>query len=237
MRTKTQIQFQPVRKNKPMNDFRGKVVLITGAGLGIGRTLAEAFAAQGAIVVANDLTPINLDKTIHLIQASGGKTLAYVADIASKLALQSMLNEIIDQFGRIDILIQAADVDPSDSIMEMDEWDWRRTLDINLTGPFLLIQSVGRIMREQGGGTMINMITLNEKSLASNASKKGLIALTRSVAAEFRAHNIQINAVIFGKVDGQCNPELSEDPAELVLHLCNPESAGITGQAYSARSE
>jgi NAD(P)-dependent dehydrogenase (short-subunit alcohol dehydrogenase family) len=215
-----------------VNELNDKVVLITGAGLGFGRDLAEAFAAQGAIVAAIDLTPINLDETVHRIRSSGGVAQAYVADIASKLALQTVLNEIVDQYGRIDILIQTAGVDPSDQILEIDEWDWRRTLDINLTGPFLLLQSVGRIMREQGGGIIVNVITFDEQRHVAIASKTGLIALTRSAAAEFETYNIQINALVSGDVELQHNPTMPEDPIELVLYLCSSAAAKIHEQVF-----
>jgi len=214
-----------------MADFADKVVLITGAGLGLGRQLAEAFASKGAMVAANDLTPINLDETVARIESSGGKALAYVADIASKLALQTMLNEIVDQFGRIDILIQAASVNPFDPILTMDEWDWRRTVDINLTGPFLLMQSVGRVMRSQGEGIIINVISMDERSSAAIAGKTGLMGLTRSAASEFGAYNIKINAVCSGISDAKNIAVLPKNPVELVQYLCSNATMDFQGQS------
>lgn len=213
-----------------MADFADKVVLVTGAGLGIGRQLAEAFSSQGATVAANDLTPINLDETLAQIKSSGGKAQAYVADIASKLALQTMLNEIIDQHGPIDILIQAASVDPADSILEMDEWDWRRTVDVNLTGPFLLMQSVGRLMMAQGGGTIVNIITIDERSSAATAAKTGLIGLTQAAAAEFGAYNIKINAVCSGAPAAEKFANFPENLIALVQYLCSDAADDIQGQ-------
>ena len=213
-----------------MLDYKDKVVLITGAGLGIGRELAESFAAQGAIVAANDLTPINLDETIRHIKSSGGEAQAYVADIASKLALQTMINEIIDQHGRIDILIQSASIDPPDPIVEIDEWDWRRTLDVNLTGPFLLMQSVGRLMVAQGGGTIVNLISIDEKSSAATAAKTGLIGLTRAAAAEFGAYNIKINAVCSGTPEAEKFANMPENLVALVQYLCSDAASDIQGQ-------
>ncbi len=218
-----------------MDDLTDKVVLITGAGLGIGSQLAEALAAQGAIIAANDLTPINLDETIHRIQSSGGKAQSYIADIASKLALQTMLNEIADQFGRVDILIQTANINPTDPILEMDEWDWRRTVDVNLTAPFLMMQSIGRIMREQGGGVIINVISVNEKSSTAVASKNGLIGLTRAAAAEFGTYKIRINAVCSGMSAAPQIKELPENPVELVTFLCGSESTEFHGQVLQAK--
>ncbi len=218
-----------------MCEYKEKVVLITGAGLGIGRQLAEAFAALGAIVAANDLTPINLDGTISQIQVAGGQAQAYVADIASKLALQTMLNEIIDQYGRIDILIQTAIVDPPDPIFEMDEWDWRRTLDINLTGPFLLMQTVGRLMREQGGGVIVNLISMDKKSSAAVAGKSGLIGLTRAAATEFEQFGIRINAVCSGVPEAVQIVGVPESPVDLVIFLCGSQATEFQGQTLQSR--
>lgn len=218
-----------------MGAYQEKVVLITGAGLGIGRQLAEAFAALGAVVAANDLTPINLDGTITQIQAAGGHAQAYIADIASKLALQTMLNEIIDQYGRIDILIQTAIVEPPEPILEMDEWDWRRTLDTNLTGPFLLMQSAGRVMREQGGGVIVNLISMDKKSTASVAGKSGLIGLTRAAAPEFEQFGIRINAVCSGIPEAVQIIGVPDDPVDLVIFLCSPQAAELHGQALQSR--
>jgi 3-oxoacyl-[acyl-carrier protein] reductase len=213
-----------------MSDFTEKVVLITGAGDGIGRELALAFAEQGAIVAANALTPVNLDETIAQVRASGGQVQGFVADIASKLALQTMINEIIDQYGRLDFLIQAASVEPRDPLLEMDEWDWRRTLDSNLTGPFLLMQSAGRVMRAQGGGVIINLVCLDEKSSAAASGKMGLLALTQAAATEFGAYNIRVNAVSCGVPEADLLVGFPEDPVELILFLCSGDSSDVNGK-------
>jgi len=215
-----------------MDDFVGKVVLITGAGLGIGRQLAISFASQGGTVIANDLTPINLDETINRIHVDGGIAQAYVADIASKLGLQTMLNEITDQHGRIDVLVQTTSAEPLDPLLEIDEWDWRRTLDLNLTGPFLLMQSVGRIMREQGGGVIINVISVDEKSSAATAGKTGLIGLTQAAAAEFGAYNIKIKAVCSGVSGAEKIAGSAENPVALVQFLSSDAADDIQGHIF-----
>ena len=213
-----------------MGELTGKVVLITGADKGIGRALVAAFAEQGAIVVANALTPVNLDESIAPVQARGGQAQAYVADIASKLALQTMLNEIMDQYGCLDILVQTAGVEPTDPFLELDEWDWRRTLNTNLTGPFLLMQSAGRIMREQGGGVMINLVDADQETRAAAFGKAGLLALTRAAASEFGAHHIRVIAINNGAPDGEQLAGFPTDPVDLVLILCSQETSDVYGK-------
>jgi NAD(P)-dependent dehydrogenase (short-subunit alcohol dehydrogenase family) len=141
-----------------MTDFKGKVVLITGAGKGSGRKLAEAFAKHGATVAANDISPINVEEAVEEIRAQGGDARAYVDDIAKKVGAQALVKQVEDDLGRIDILINHASVEPHFSLLDMDEWDWHRVLDVNLTGAFLVTQSVGRMMREQGGGVIVNLL-------------------------------------------------------------------------------
>jgi len=179
-----------------MGDFTSKVVLITSAGKGSGRAVAEAFAAQGAIVAAADVTPVNLDETVARIRTAGGQVKAYIADIAKKLPIQGLLNQVLDDFGRLDILVNCAEVEPQKTVLEMDEWDWVRTLDVNLTGAFLLTQSAGRIMKEQGGGVIVHIggrARGPDRRAAYFASKAGLEAMVRTAAEELSAFGIRVH--------------------------------------------
>lgn len=176
-------------------EFAGKVVLVTGAGKGRGRAVAEAFAARGALVAANDITPVNLDETAARIRAAGGHVGAYVADVAKKLPIQGLLNQILDDFGRLDLLIHCAEVEPRKSLLEMDEWDWTRALDVNLTGAFLLAQSAARIMKEKGGGVIVlagRKADGPARRAAYLVSKAGLEALARAAAEEFGAFGVRV---------------------------------------------
>lgn len=183
-----------------MSELRGKVALITGAGRGSGAALAEAFAVEGVIVAANDITPVNVDEVVARIKAAGGQAEAYIHDISRKAAVQAMLKEVEDRWGRIDVLVNHASVRPSGALLDMDEWDWHRVLDVNLTGAFLLIQSVGRMMRAQGDGVIVTLgagpgLTSGPGAGAYQASMGGLQSLSREAADELSAAGVRFHLV------------------------------------------
>lgn len=243
-----------------MDEFVGKVVLITGAGRGVGREIALAFSSIGAAVAANDINPINLDETINQILNAGGKARAYVFDIAKRMPIEAMVAQVLEHFGRIDILVNHASVEPDASLLEMDEWEFHRTLDVNLGGPFFTMQQVGRVMQQQGGGTIVNLISIigqghiQKGQAAHLASQAGLIGLTHAAAREFGAHNIRVNAVCQGLLEMDLVAPKTWDVANLhhwlasfpqvrlgdhpdlvslVLFLCSQAAFSLTGQVMS----
>lgn len=222
-----------------MNDIAGKVVLITGAGRGSGRLLAERFAAQGARLAASDISPINVEE----VAAGLADARAYVEDITRKLAVQALVKQVEDDFGRIDILINHAAIEPRAPLLDMDEWDWHRTLDANLTAAFLMMQSVGRMMRAQGGGVIVNILTTGDQDLLKDraayvASVHGLAGLTRAAAHELFEYGIRLHAVgtglaAFHRAEGPTPKDL----AGAVLYLCSEAAAGLTGQVINVEEE
>jgi NAD(P)-dependent dehydrogenase (short-subunit alcohol dehydrogenase family) len=185
-----------------MNYLKDKVVLITGAGKGAGRALALAFAERGATVAANDVSPVNVDLVVAEIEMRGGRAKAYVEDVAKKIGVQCLINSVEDDFGGIDILVNHAAVEPHTSLLDMDEWDWHRTLDVNLTGVFLMIQSVGRVMREKGKGEILNIVAGSGRGVdaaraagAYLSSMAGLTALSNQADSELSLHGIRVYAV------------------------------------------
>ncbi len=140
-----------------------------------------------------------------------------------------MINNLTDDWKRVDILVNCANVEPHTPLLDLDEWDWHRTLDVNLTGAFLLIQSVGRVMRDQGGGVIVNVIPVAGRAEMPDrgayvASKFGLAGLTRQAALELEAHNIRVHAVCTGLPELANSEESHDDVAAAVLALCADES-------------
>src|SRR5215212_7411438 len=182
-----------------MNSLKDKVVLITGAGKGSGRLLAEVLAEHGALVAANDISPINVEEVVGQILVKGGRAKAYIEDVAKKVGVQNIINQVEDDFGRIHILINHAAVEPQIPLLDMDEWDWHRVLDVNLTGAFLMTQSMGRVMRVQGEGIIINLITGPARDdrgkAAFVASMNGLHGFTQEAARELEPHGVRVYAV------------------------------------------
>jgi NAD(P)-dependent dehydrogenase (short-subunit alcohol dehydrogenase family) len=197
-----------------MGDFKDEVVLVTGAGKGAGRAVAEAFAAREAILAVNDVSPVNLDETVKHIREAGGRVKDYVEDVAKKMPVQTLLNQVLDDWGRIDVLVNCAEVEPVHALLDMDEWDWQRTLDVNLSGAFLLTQSLGRIMREKGGGVIVHVgerAKGPEQRAGYFASKAGLAAFSALAAVELADFGIRVFHVQPGEV---------KDVVAEVLALC-----------------
>lgn len=240
--------------------FKNKVVLVTGAGRGIGKAIALAFAREGACVAVNDINPDSCAAAASEINSIGGEAIACHADVSSKLAVQTMLIDIEDRWGRIDILINNAGVEPHKPIVAMDEADWDRTIDVNLKGAFICSQSVGRMMVKQGGGVIVNIASIAGRAAglrdrsAYVASKTGLIGFTKECAREFAAHNIRVNAVCPGVIITKMTAHLRDNEAQLkkwlediplgrlgepddmtglVLFLCSDAARYITGQAIN----
>jgi NAD(P)-dependent dehydrogenase (short-subunit alcohol dehydrogenase family) len=181
-------------------NLKDKVILITGAGKGNGRTLAEEFAKRGAVIAANDISPINVEDVVDSINKNGGKAKSYIEDVAKKVGAQALIKNVEDDFGKIDILINHASVEPHVSLLKMDEWDWHRVLDVNITGAFLMMQSVGRMMKEQGSGVIICLVeeageTSKKVAGAYFASQAGLRELSNQMNLELNSYHVKVFAI------------------------------------------
>lgn len=232
-------------------DLRGQTAIVTGAGAGIGKAAALVLAQSGAAVVVNDLNPDRADLVHEEITQAGGKSLAWQADVANRFQVGSLIEGARDAFGQINILVNAAGIQQQGALTALDEWDWRRQVDVNLTGAFFCSQLLGRVMADEGGGVIVNIASTAghpnplPQGVGYVATKAGMIGLTKQCAREFAPLNIRVNAICPGNIFEEDNPitpsfnnaqnrlGTPEEIASVVLFLCSDAASFITGQAIN----
>lgn len=180
----------------------GKTALVTGGGQGIGRAFALALAEAGADVAIVDINRETAAQVADEIRTMGRRSLAIVADVTRKEDVESMVERVVNEWGYLDIGVNNAGVGSWADAEEMSEEEWDRILGINLKGVFLCAQTEARVMIPQGGGRIINTASMSasivnrpQNQVAYNASKAGVLHLTRSMAAEWASHNITVNTI------------------------------------------
>lgn len=187
--------------------LNGKVVVVTGAGAGIGRAIAERFAGAGAKLVINDVNADTVTEVVESINASGGTAMGAVADVSNAEQVNAMVDAAMTEHGTIDVLVNNAGiVSPMLHFFEADEAWWRRIIDVNLTGHFLVSHPIARIMAKNGGGSIINMSSggatnAHRAFTAYDATKGGIEALTRAMALDLGPYAIRVNALMPGSID------------------------------------
>lgn len=233
-------------------DLTHQNALVTGAGADVGRAIALALAASGAGVVVNDLNPDRAERVAGEIIAAGGRALAWQADVTNRFQVGSMIENARDHFGHIHILINAAGAQNlTIPLLKLDEWDWRRVLEINLTGTFFCTQLLGRVMADEGGGVIVNIASTAghpnplPQGAAYITSKTALVGLTKQSALELAPSGIRVNAVCPGNLEdlfGEDAPPARnaqnrrgafDEIASVVLFLCSDAASFITGQAIN----
>ena len=210
----------------PTFSFKGKVAVVTGGGTGIGRGIALEFAKAGADVVVAGRRLAPLEETVQEVKALGRRSFVVQTDVSQRPEVENMVQKAIEEFSVIDILVNNAGLQLKGSLLELNEDDWDKVVDINLKGCFLCSQAVGRRMVERGkGGNIINVASINSirpflKSGPYCSAKAAVIMLTETLALELARSNIRVNAVAPGTV----LTDMSEGEAKFWLGPDDPEA-------------
>ena len=196
---------------KQLFDLTGRVAIITGGSIGLGRQMAEGLAEMGANIVLCARKQERCHQAAEELQQLGVKAIALACDVKSLASIQEVVNATLSQFGRIDVLINNAGISWGAPVEEMRLADWNKVIETNLTGTFLCAQAVGKVMiqqsrRKPSQGKIINIASVaglggappELSAIGYHASKGGVIAFTKDLACKWAAHNIQVNAIAPG---------------------------------------
>jgi 3-oxoacyl-[acyl-carrier protein] reductase len=239
-------------------DVAGKVAIVTGAGRNIGRAIALTLAEGGASIVVNARSNrAEAEAVVCEIEAAGGKAVVHMGDVADAKAMQAMADAAVNQFGRIDILVNNAALRREKPFAEMDYAAWREILDVTLDGTFHCVKACLPALRQSGAGTIVNIGGLSAHTGAANrahvvTAKAGIIGFTRALAHDLADDGITVNCVVPGLI-GTPRPKDKPEPAHHLTHqtisggrgrpedvaatvrfLCGREARYINGQAIHA---
>jgi gluconate 5-dehydrogenase len=204
-------------------DSRDRVVIVTGAGTGLGYAIASEFGRHGGRVVVADIDRGAAEKAVDALTANGGRAVAVQADVSQWSDVQRMAREAVSTFGRIDVLVNNAGVRYITPFLEMEiEQQWQRTLDVNLTGPMLCCRAVIPQMLTQGRGKIINIASVTgmlalTKRTAYAVAKAGVIGLTKALAYDFSNQGIWVNAIAPGVIETPMNQAYFTNPEMISL--------------------
>ena len=235
------------------------VAVVTGAARGIGRRVALTLAERGYAVAANDLD--SPERTLDELKGAGAEGLSVPGDVSDEGAVRGMVEAVRDGFGRVDVLVNNAGISLISPAEETTLADWRRVIEVNLTGPFLMCREFGGEMLRRGSGSIVNVSSVAgllgvADRAAYNASKHGLVGLTRTLAAEWGGRGVRVNAVCPGWVKTEMDVEdqagggytdediegrvpmgrfaTPDDVARAVAFLADPEQSGfVNGHTLS----
>jgi NAD(P)-dependent dehydrogenase (short-subunit alcohol dehydrogenase family) len=240
---------------KEQNVLGGMTAIVTGAGRGIGRSIAKRIAESGAQVVAGDINFSDAEDTAQILNENSHVAVALKLDVTDINSVGSVIAEAEKNFGKMDILVNNAGIMFRTRILDISAEEWEKTLRVNLTGAFLCTQAVLPGMKERGFGRIINISSSAGRSVSTlggahyTASKAGMLGLTRAVAKEMAPFGITVNAICPGLIDTEMarktttEKELQdfldafpisrigtpEEVGDLVVFLCSEKASYITG--------
>ena len=240
-----------------MKQLENQIAVVTGAGRGIGRSIALKFAAEGAEIVCVSRSAENSERVADEIRALGRKAWAHAVDVSDSAAVAAAAEKILTDCGKVDMLVNNAGVTRDGLLLRMSDADWDTVLNTNLKGAFLVTKAFSRAMLRQRSGRIINISSVlgligNAGQCNYAASKAGLIGFTQSAAKEFASRGITVNAIAPGFIETDMTAELKEpartellkaiplrsfgqpeDIANAALFLASPAARYITGQVLT----
>jgi NAD(P)-dependent dehydrogenase (short-subunit alcohol dehydrogenase family) len=217
-----------------MMNLAGKTAIVTGSGSGLGRALAIALTTAGCNTVCVDINASGLEETAKMAEGLPGSVAIITADVTDAEQVDLVMKEALDSFGRLDFLINNAGTDFTLPVSELTIEQWDRVISVNLRAPFVFSKAAMAIMRQQGGGHIVNISSTAGKRAWANASayhasKWGLIGLTRAVGVEGRPYNIRATLVVpggmqtafFDRLEEKPDPRNLQDPGAVAQAILN----------------
>ena len=238
-------------------DIQGKVALVTGSARGIGYSIAEAFAAEGATAIVMDISLEAVDKAVESLKTKGYKAFGYAGNVTDAEGMEALFSQVVSEHGSIDCLINNAGITRDNLLLRMKPEEWESVISINLTGTFVCTQKVFKHMMRAKSGSIINIASViglmgNAGQANYAACKGGIIAFTKICAKEFASRNIRVNAIAPGFIEIEMTATLPTevvaaysksiplqrmgspaDVAKTCLFLASEASAYITGQTIA----
>ena len=226
-----------------MLDFDGQVVIVTGSGSpkGIGRTIARTFARQKAAVVIADMNEAGVKDTVAAIKEEGGEAFGVVVNITDEVSVQNMVDQVMEQYGRIDVLVNNAGISQKVTVADMTLADMKRIFEVNMFGLFLCTKACMKVMRAQKYGRIVNLSSVSGKRGGGifggahySASKAAVLAFSKNLSREISAEGITINSVCPGLINTEIWKSLPKEDADKVIEGIPMGRPGETQEVANA---
>jgi len=213
-----------------MNTVKDKVVLVTGGGQGLGAAICRSLAEDGAILMIADVKEASAQKMAEEIKSSGGRAVPYTMNVCNRAEVEKTMQDIVQQQGRLDVLINNAGIDVTKGIDDLAFGEWDKVINVNLCGPFIVSKIAYPYFKENKKGHIVNIVSTAakrtwENASAYHASKWGLLGFSHALHTEARKHNIKVTALVAG---GMKTPFIIDRFPEAAPNLQDPKNVADT---------